>query len=130
MEHNKQTIGELAADAVSEAGRTARHLAFLSGQRVRILQERDRIRRLYTRLGKVYYKDYITDEEPDEAEYLPLCSSISAAYRRINDLKASIEEAKASYVAGKSGVVALSCDEDDLLPCEDAEEAAEPEAAE
>ena len=83
-----------AAEGVLDA---ARYMAFMSKRRLEIAAEQERIRRLYTRLGKVYYKDYVTDEEPDEAEYEPLCEKISEAYRRINRLRKEMEDAKAAY---------------------------------
>ena len=39
----------------------------------------------------------MTDEEPDEAEYKPLCEAISVSFRRINELREEIAEAKAEY---------------------------------
>ena len=56
--------------------------------------QQDKIRRCYTQLGKVYYKDYVTDEEPDDAEYDPLCERISQSFRRINRLRLELEAAK------------------------------------
>ena len=89
----KKTAQNIAGNAMD----TARYMALISKCRLEILAEQERIRRLYTRLGKVYYKDYVTDEEPDEAEYKPLCEKISASYRRINKLREKIEDAKAAY---------------------------------
>ena len=51
------------------AAQTARLVALISKKKFAILAEQDKIRRCYTQLGKVYYKDYVTDEEPDDAEY-------------------------------------------------------------
>lgn len=118
MENSKQTLGEITAEAVNQAGRAAKHLAFLSRRRVAIMQEQDRIRRLYARLGKVYYKDYVTDEEPDDAEYLPLCDAISAAYRRINALREEIAAEKEAYAAADVSV--------DIEPTSLPDEAEEP----
>ncbi len=83
-----------AAEGVLDA---ARYMAFMSKRRLEIAAEQEKIRRLYTRLGKVYYKDYVTDEEPDEAEYEPLCEQISEGYRRINRLREEMEAARADY---------------------------------
>ena len=88
----KETAQNIAGSAVG----ATRCMAILSKCRVEILAEQERIRRLYTRLGKVYYKDFVTDEEPDEAEYGPLCEKISEAYRRINRLREEMEDAKAA----------------------------------
>ena len=78
-----------AAGATADA---AKHLALVAKYRLAILAEQEKIRSLCTKLGKVYYKDYVTDEEPDEAEYVPLCERISDCYRRINELRAKLDD--------------------------------------
>lgn len=88
---------EKAAEAAQTAAKTAKYVALVSKKRLAILNEQDKIRRNYARLGKVYYKDYVTDEEPDEAEYEPICEEISESFRRINTLRDEIARAKAAY---------------------------------
>ena len=39
----------------------------------------------------------MTDEEPDDAEYKPICEEISVSFRRINELREEIAAAKAEY---------------------------------
>ena len=105
----KKTAQNIAGTAMD----AARYMAYISKCRLEILAEQERIRRLYTRLGKVYYKDYVTDEEPDEAEYKPLCEKISAAYRRINKLREKMEDAKAAY---RGEDFDMDCDEETTEP--------------
>ena len=93
----KETMETLKCKAVHVAGsaaQTARLVALISKKKFAILAEQDKIRRCYTQLGKVYYKDYVTDEEPDDAEYDPLCERISQSFRRINRLRLELEAAK------------------------------------
>ena len=90
-----------AADATVDA---ARQFAIISKCKMQIIAEQEKIRGLYTKLGRVYYKDYITDEEPDEAEYQPLCDSISAHYRRISKLRDIINEVKNNSESFKKDV--------------------------
>ena len=134
-----EEIRNLASDAAQSAAKTARYVALVSKKRVEIAREQEKIRRLYAKLGKVYYKDYVTDEEPDEAEYAPLCNAISDSFRRINTLKEELSDAKDAYRADKEdeelsrGVVILPVDEPEKEPevvvkAEDAPKA-EPEAA-
>lgn len=92
-----ETIKEKATEAATSAAKAAKYVAFLSKKRMEIALEKEKIRRIYTRLGKVYYKDYVTDEEPDEAEYAPLCDSISEHFRRINEIEDEIADAKDEY---------------------------------
>ena len=101
MKENVEVLKEKVIDAAQAAGRVAKLAATISQKKVLIAREQERIRRNYTRLGKVYYKDYVTDEEPDEAEYKPLCEEISNSFRYINDLKEDIEDAKEAYRAAK-----------------------------
>lgn len=110
----------MAAEAAQNAARTAKYVALVSKKRLAILNEQERIRRNYTKLGKVYYKDYVTDEEPDEAEYGPICEEISDSYRHINTLRDEIAQAKATYqdVAG----AAEDVQEIELLPVSDSAE--------
>lgn len=134
-----EEIRNLASDAAQSAAKTARYVALVSKKRVEIAREQEKIRRLYAKLGKVYYKDYVTDEEPDEAEYAPICNAISDSFRRINTLKEELSDAKDAYRADKEdeelsrGVVILPVDEPEKEPevVVKSEEApkAEPEAA-
>ena len=81
----------------------------------------------------------MTDEEPDDAEYAPICNAISDSFRRINTLKEELSDAKDAYRADKEdeelsrGVVILPVDEPEKEPevVVKTEEApkAEPEAA-
>lgn len=101
MNENVEVLKEKVVDAAQAAGRAAKLAATISQKKVLIAREQERIRRNYTRLGKIYYKDYVTDEEQDEAEYKPLCEAISNSFRYINDLKEDIEDAKEAYHAAK-----------------------------
>ena len=101
MKENVEALKDQVVDSAQAAGRVAKLAATISQKKVLIAREQERIRRNYTRLGKVYYKDYVTDEEPDEAEYKPLCEEISNSFRYINDLKEDIEDAKEAYRAAK-----------------------------
>lgn len=117
-----EELRNLASDAAQSAAKTARYIALVSKKRVEIAREQERIRRLYAKLGKVYYKDYVTDEEPDDAEYAPICNAISDSFRRINTLKEELSDAKDAYRADKEeeelsrGVVILPVDEPEKEP--------------
>lgn len=130
-----EEIRNLASDAAQSAAKTARYIALVSKKRVEIAREQEKIRRLYAKLGKVYYKDYVTDEEPDDAEYAPICNAISDSFRRINTLKEELSDAKDAYRADKEdeelsrGVVILPVDEPEVVVKTEEAPKAEPEAA-
>lgn len=104
----KNELADLALGAAESAGKAAKYYGFVSAQKLSILREQERIRSLYAKLGKVCYKDHVLDEEPDEAEYLPLFDEISRCYRRLSGLRASLEEARREY----RGEAAPAQDED------------------
>ena len=132
MKENMEAIYEKAVDVAQSAKRTAVLLATISQKKLLIAREQEKIRRNYTRIGKVYYKDYVTDEEPDEAEYKPLCEEISNSFRYINELKDDIADAKEAYAAAKQPA-AQEEEEFDVVPytpAQEAEETQTPEEAE
>lgn len=100
MATTMDSLRDKASSAAQSAAKTAKYVASISRMRLEIVKEQERIRRTYTKLGKVYYKDYVTDEEPDEAEYKPLCDDISASFRRINELRDQIAAEKEAYRTG------------------------------
>ncbi len=130
MNENLENLKEKAASAAQSAQRTAKYLALVSRNRIAIAREQERIRRAYQKLGKVYYKDYVTDEEPDEAEYQPLCEAISDSFRLINELREEMAEAKEAYAAKGEPEAPETAEEapeeapEDvtIVPIEDAEE--------
>ena len=95
MMGNYEELREKAKKVAGSAVDAAKQLAALSKCKVQIVAEQEKIRSLYTKLGKLYYKDFITDEEPDEAEYEPLCDSISAHYRKLSRLRDQMNDIKA-----------------------------------
>ena len=120
------TIKDKANAAAQSAAKAAKYVALASKKRLEIVKEQEKIRRNYAKLGKVYYKDYVTDEEPDEAEYKPRCEAISVSFRRINELREEIAAAKEEYGAGKTAEPAQDDEEFDIISLE-APVTAEPE---
>jgi len=94
---NMEDLKEKAAGAALSAAKTAKFMTSVSKKRMEIALEKEHIHRLYAKLGKIYYKDYVTDEEPDDAEYVPLCEDISESFRRINTLKDEIKDLKDEF---------------------------------
>ena len=116
MNENVEALKDKAVDAAQAAARAAKLVAILSQKKLLIAREQEKIRRNYTRLGRIYYKDYVTDEEPDEAEYKPLCEAISNSFRSINDLKDDIADAKEEYSAAKQQAKAAQTEDVEIVP--------------
>lgn len=132
-----------AGDAVQLAAKKAKHYARIAKKKVAIHVEEEKIRKDYTKLGKLYYKDYVTEAEQDMAEYQPLCDEISDSFRRITALKQEIEDAKSDAGEVLDEELAENADEEDTdstveindaahgaeaTPTEEAAKTEEPEA--
>lgn len=113
------SLKDKASSAAQGAAKAAKYVASVSKMRLEIMKEQERIRRSYAKLGKVYYKDYVTDEEPDDAEYKPLCEGISESFCRINELREQIAEAKEAYNVGDDPCDVPSEEEVEILPPEE-----------
>ncbi|MDR0890080.1 MAG: hypothetical protein LBM28_05490 [Oscillospiraceae bacterium] len=119
FQKNVENLKDKAGDATRSAVRTAKLLALISKRKVAIVKEQEKIRRDYTKLGKTYYKYYVTDEEADEAEYLPICEHISDSYRKINRMRREVQDAKDTYEQMKAKPQEEASEEESQTPSED-----------
>lgn len=91
---NFDAIKEYAANAAQAAAKKTKKLAAIAKANIAILAEEDKVKKAQLELGKVYYKDFILNEEPDQAEYLPWCDKITESLKLIDNLKMEIEMAR------------------------------------
>ncbi len=91
---NIDAIKDYAANAAQCAVKKTKMLASVAKANIAILAEEDKIKKAQLELGKIYYKDFVLEEEPDEAEYLPLCEKITESLKLIDNLKLEIELAR------------------------------------
>ena len=92
-----EALKGLVAEAAQAAARVTKSAASVTKSNINILTEQDKQKKAYLELGKLYYRDFITGEEPDDAEYLPLCEAITEAAKNIETLRGELEEAKAAF---------------------------------
>ena len=96
MNESFESILNALTGAAQAAANKAKSLGSIAKSNVNILTEQEKLKKAYAELGKLYYRDYITGEEPDDAEYLPLCDKISEMVKGIQDLRSNIDAAKAN----------------------------------
>ena len=92
-----EALKGLVAEAAQAAARVTKSAASVTKSNISILSEQEKQKKAYLELGKLYYRDFITGEEPDDAEYLPLCDAITEAAKNIEALRGEVEEAKAAF---------------------------------
>ena len=95
---NLETLKGLVAEAAQAAARVTKSAASVTKSNISILAEQEKQKKAYMELGKLYYRDFITGEEPDDAEYLPLCDAITEAVKNIEALRGDVEQAKAAFM--------------------------------
>ena len=92
-----EALKGLVADAAQAAARVTKSAAAVTKSNISLLAEQDKLKKAYQELGKLYYRDFITGEDPDEAEYLPLCDAVTEATKNVEALRVELEDAKASF---------------------------------
>lgn len=83
-----------AMDAAQVAVQKTRDMAAIAKAKLSITAEKEKIRKAHQELGKLYYRDYVLDEEMDSAEYLPWCDKITQSRAIIEDLNELIDGLK------------------------------------
>ena len=115
-----ENIKNKAATAAQTAATKAKSLAQIAKANIDIRAEQDKQKKTYTELGKLFYRDYVTGEASDEAEFLPLCDKITESVKKVNELRDLIDDLKSGDTADDAEF--SECAEE---ACECAEEAAE-----
>ena len=89
-----EALKKLAAEVAQAATRFTKTAATVTKANINMLSEQEKLKKAYQELGKLYYRDYITGEEPDDAEYIPLCDAITEATKNLESLKTQVEDAR------------------------------------
>ena len=93
-----ENFRDIASEAAQTAAKKTKKLAEIAKANLSVYSEEDKIKKAYTELGKLYYRDYVVGEELDEAEYLPWCQKIDESKQSIADLRDYIEILKTERV--------------------------------
>ena len=96
---NFEAIRGFATNAAQSAAGRTKKLAAIAKANFNILAEEEKVKKAQLELGKVYYKNFISGEDTDLAECLPLCEKITESLKLIESLKAEIEQAKGGAAA-------------------------------
>ena len=91
-----ETLKNMLTDFAQVATRMTKSAAAVTKANINILSEQDKLKKAYMELGKLYYRDYITGEEPDDAEYLPLCDAITKATKNIDNLRTTVQDIRSA----------------------------------
>ena len=94
----KKTAG-IAAQVTASAADTAvsktRTMASIGRVKLAISSEEDKLKKAYTELGRLFYRDYQAQAEADMTEYQPWCDRAADAREQIQRLTQELETLKA-----------------------------------
>ena len=94
----KKTAG-IAAQVTASAADTAvsktRTVASIGRVKLAISSEEDKLKKAYTELGRLFYRDYQAQAEADMTEYQPWCDRAADAREQIQRLTKELETLKA-----------------------------------
>lgn len=94
----KKTAG-IAAQVTASAADTAvsktRTVASIGRVKLAISSEEDKLKKAYTELGRLFYRDYQAQAEADMTEYQPWCDRAADAREQIQRLTQELETLKA-----------------------------------
>ena len=94
----KKTAG-IAAQVTASAADTAvsktRTMASIGRVKLAISSEEDKLKKAYTELGRLFYRDYRAQAEADMTEYQPWCDRAADAREQIQRLTKELETLKA-----------------------------------
>lgn len=94
----KKTAG-LAAQVTVSAADTAvsktRTMASIGRVKLAISSEEDKLKKAYTEMGRLFYRDYQAQAEADMTEYQPWCDRAADAREQIQRLTQELEQLKA-----------------------------------
>lgn len=111
LNDNIEALKKLAAEVAQAATRFTKTAATVTKANFSMLSEQEKLKKAYQELGKLYYRDYITGEEPDDAEYIPLCDAITETTKLIDELKSKVEDAKNPKEADEAADAECCCEE-------------------
>ena len=99
---NLDSLKKLVSDFAQAATSITKKAASATKTNISLITEQEKQKKAFLELGKLYYRDFITGEEPDDAEYLPLCDAITEATKNIEAMKESLEDMKSRIFGGKA----------------------------
>ena len=94
----KKTAGLAAQVTVSAADAAVsktRTMASIGRVKLAISSEEDKLKKAYTEMGRLFYRDYQAQAEADMTEYQPWCDRAADAREQIQRLTRELEQLKA-----------------------------------
>lgn len=90
-----ETATAAAASVANLAVNKSRTAASLTRVRVAVASEEDKLKKAYTEIGRLFYRDMVAQAEADMSEYQPWCDKAADAKANIERLTVELDALKA-----------------------------------
>ena len=117
----KKTAGaaaQVAAVTADTAVNKTKTMASIGRVKLAISSEEDKLKKAYTELGRLFYRDYEAQAEADMAEYLPWCGKAADAREQIQRLTEELEKLNEASVALLQNVRSQKSGKKDIIKIE------------
>ena len=91
-----RTVAGAAGGVAQNAVKQTKSLAAVGRIKLAITSEEDKMKKAYTELGRLFYRDYEAQTEAVMDDYQPWCDKIADAKAQIERLNAEIEKVRAN----------------------------------
>ncbi len=101
LKQTANVAAQVAAATADTAVNKTKTMASIGRVKLAITSEEDKLKKAYTELGRLFYRDYEAQAEADMTEYLPWCGKAADAREQIQRLTEELEKLKAESKAPK-----------------------------
>lgn len=101
LKQTANVAAQVAASTADTAVNKTKTMASIGRVKLAITSEEDKLKKAYTELGRLFYRDYEAQAEADMTEYLPWCGKAADAREQIQRLTEELEKLKAESKAPK-----------------------------
>lgn len=85
-------VAEAAGNVAQSAVKQSKTIASVGRVKLAIASEEDKMKKAYTELGRLFYRDYEAQAEADMTDYQPWCDKVADAKAQIARLNEELEK--------------------------------------
>lgn len=132
LKKSAETATQTAAVLANNAVKQTKTMASVGRVKLAIASEEDKLKKAYTELGRLFYRDYEAQAEADMEEYLPWCQKAKDCREQIQLLTEELERLKTDDASEAQPVDVAAAEEEQAIfaDLEEAEETPAPDVEE
>ncbi len=110
IKQQASVVADAAGNVAQGAVKQTKTLASVGRIKLAITAEEDKMKKAYTELGRLFYRDYEAQAEAAMEDYQPWCDKVADAKAQIDRLNEELEKVRAEEPAEESAEPAIEFD--------------------